>query len=65
MNLWNTTPCSLMGRKHMKKIKFPQINNLNVILIRLSMEIVYPFMLGDDWGGSGYFHKMILKFTER
>ena len=29
------------------------------------MEIVYPFTLADDWGGSGYFHKMILKFTER
>ena len=29
------------------------------------MEIVYPFMLGDDWGDSGHFHKMILKFTER
>ena len=29
------------------------------------MEIVYPFTLADDWGGSGYFHKMVLKFTER
>ena len=29
------------------------------------MEIVCPFMLGDDCGGSGYFHKMILKFTGR